>query len=398
MMRTRAHWLHFLLAFLFVTLLVACGGEAEEGTAEVLESPDHLHHTAWLVTAYQDSSGELVDVLDGTEITASFSQERADGGTTYGFTGCNDYHGDYNTSPENNVWPGINLDLDTQNTCSDEIMEQGQAFITAFINSRQWQIDGLEMIFTKTEYDAETESNVDVTTVAFEYTGEAEAFSREEEAFVIPEDGLEFTYTFDDDDEDWITGFADLPADYDPAIYELDSEWTELPDDLSGHGIYMQGHNRSDDLFMFLKHEVDGLEPGATYQATFRLILASNIPEGLSGIGGSPGESVYVKVGATTEEPLIVEDAAGWLRMNIDKGNQASEGEDMINIGDMANPNLTPSSAGSYELMEQNSAGREFEVTADEDGVVWFIAGTDSGFEGLTVVYYDTITVVLEEE
>jgi hypothetical protein len=48
--------------------------------------------------------------------------------------------------------------------------------------------------------------------------------------------------------------------------------------------------------------------------------------------------------------------------------------------------------------MEQNSAGREFEVTADEDGVVWFIAGTDSGFEGLTVVYYDTITVVLEEE
>jgi heat shock protein HslJ len=397
-MKARKSLQKIMLIFLFIALFAACGGETEEETAEDLEPPDHLHDTAWLVTAYQNSEGELVDVLDGTEITASFSQERADGGTTYGFTGCNDYHGDYNTSPENNVWPGINLDLDTQNTCSDEIMEQGQAFITAFINSRQWQIDGLEMIFTKTEYDAETESNVDVTTVAFEYTGEAEAFSREEEAFVIPEDGLEFTYTFDDDDEDWITGFADLPADYDPAIYELDSEWTELPDDLSGHGIYMQGHNRSDDLFMFLKHEVDGLEPGATYQATFRLILASNIPEGLSGIGGSPGESVYVKVGATTEEPLIVEDAAGWLRMNIDKGNQASEGEDMINIGDMANPNLTPSSAGSYELMEQNSAGREFEVTADEDGVVWFIAGTDSGFEGLTVVYYDTITVVLEEE
>jgi hypothetical protein len=33
---------------------------------------------------------------------------------------------------------------------------------------------------------------------------------------------------------------------------------------------------------------------------------------------------------------------------------------------------------------------------ADEDGVLWFIAGTDSGFEGLTKVYYDAITVVLE--
>jgi heat shock protein HslJ len=398
MKKPRTHRLQFIIFFLVIALLAACGSEAEEEAAEELEPPDHLHDTAWLVTAYQNSEGELVDVLEGTEITASFSQERADGGTTYGFTGCNDYHGTYNVSPENNVWPGIDLELDSQNTCSDEVMEQGQAFITAFINSRQWQIDGLEMVFTKTEYNAKTESEQDVILVAFGYTGEAEEFVREADEFVIPEDGLEFSFAFDDDDEGWVTGFADLPADYDPAIYELDSEWTELPDDLGGHGIYMQGHNRSDDLFMFLKREVDGLEPGTTYRATFRLILASNVPEGLSGIGGSPGESVYVKVGATTEEPLIVEDADRWLRMNIDKGNQASEGEDMINIGDMANPNLTPDTAGSYELMEQNSAGRLFEVTADEDGVVWFIAGTDSGFEGLTTVYYDAIAVVLEEK
>ncbi len=394
----RSSWLQLILAFLFVALLAACGGETEEEAAGDLEPPEHLHDTAWLVTAYQNSEGELVDVLEGTEITANFSQETIDGGTTYGFTGCNDYQGDYSVSPENNVWPGIDLTLTTQNTCSDEIMEQGQAFISAFINSRQWQLNGLEMVFTKTEYDAETESNVDVTTVAFDYTGEAEEFSREEEEFVIPEDGLEFTYTFDDDDEEWITGFADLPVDSDEAFYQLDSEWTELPDNLGGFGIYMQGDNHSDDLFMFLKRRVDGLEPGATYRATFRLILASNVPEGLTGIGGSPGESVYVKVGATTNEPLIVEESDGWLRMNIDKGNQASEGEDMINIGDMANPNLTPDSAGAYELMEQNSAGREFEVTADEDGVLWLIAGTDSGFEGLTTLYYDTITVVLEEK
>ena len=276
-------------------------------------------------------------------------------------------------------------------------MEQEQEFITAFIFSRQWQIDELEMIFTKTEYDAESETNQDVILVTYDYTGEAEALEKEEE-LVILEDGLEFTYTFADDDEEWNADFADLPADYDEALYELDSEWRELPDDLAGHGIYIQGHNRSDDLFMFLKREIGGLAPGAPYQATFRLVLASNIPPGLAGIGGSPGESVYIKVGATSGEPLIVEDASGWLRMNIDKGNQAREGEDMINIGDMANPNLTQAMAGSYELMEQNSAGRDFGVTADEDGVLWFIVGTDSGFEGLTSLYYDRITVVLEEE
>jgi len=29
----------------------------------------------------------------------------------------------------------------------------------------------------------------------------------------------QFTYTFNEDQEDWITGFADLPADFDPALH-----------------------------------------------------------------------------------------------------------------------------------------------------------------------------------
>jgi hypothetical protein len=89
-----------------------------------LVPPEHLHDSAWLVTGYENRVGELINVLDGTEITASFSQEKIDGGTVYGFTGCNAYERDYNTSPENKVWPGIDLELISQNTCSDEIMEQ----------------------------------------------------------------------------------------------------------------------------------------------------------------------------------------------------------------------------------------------------------------------------------
>jgi heat shock protein HslJ len=378
-----------VILILSLVMLAACRGDSEEEAAE-LEPPSGIHDTSWIVTAYEDRNRELVDVLDGTEITASFSQEKADGGTVYGFTGCNDYVGDYSVSGDN-VWPGIDLVLTTQNTCTEPagIMEQEEDFIRAFVFSRKWEINELEMLFT--------EANEDVTLVTFSYTGEAAEYVREEE-FVVPADGVQFTYTFEEDEEEWIAGFADLPADYDPGIYELDSDWRELPDDLGGHGIYMQGHNRSDDLFMFLKRQVDGLDPGAAYQATFRLVLANNVPEGMSGIGGSPGESVFVKVGATTVEPDIEEDADGWLRMNIDKGNQAQEGQDMINIGDLANPNIAPETAGAYELMGQNSSGRDFEVTADENGVVWFIVGTDSGFEGLTTLYYDTISVVLEQK
>ena len=369
-------------------LFVACTSGTEEPEQD-LESPTTVHDTSWNVTSFDDGAGNMIEVLEGTEITAQFAKERIDGGTVYGSTGCNEYHGVYNTSPEDNIWAGIDLVLTTQNTCNEPagVMEQEQQYITALIYSRKWAINNNEMTFK------ESADGKDL--VLFNYTGVAEPFVQEEVEFVIPESGIEFTYTFNNNEEGWIADFADLPVERDDAIYELDSEWREMPDDLEGYGIYIQGHNRSDDLFMYLKREVDGLEPGATYEATFKLDIASNVPEGLSGIGGSPGESVYIKAGATTIEPVNVEDAEGWWRMNIDKGNQATEGEDMINIGTMGNPNLTPDTAGAYELMTVDSINQAFEVTANENGTLWFIVGTDSGFEGLTTLYYDTITVVL---
>jgi hypothetical protein len=79
--------------------------------------------------------------------------------------------------------------------------------------------------------------------------------------------------------------------------------------------------------------------------------------------------------------------------MNIDKGNQASEGEDMINLDTLANPNidLDTFTGEEYTLMTLTSEGRSFEVVSDDQGKVWLIAGTDSGFEGPTGVYYSRI-------
>ena len=197
----------------------------------------------------------------------------------------------------------------------------------------------------------------------------------------------EFTYAFEDGEQGWIAGFADLPADADPKFYELDSSWEPLPSPLEGHGIYVQGHNHSDDLFMFVKKQVEGLEPDTAYQATFAIDLATNVPEGLVGIGGSPGDSVYVKAGATTVEPEVVEDAHCILRMNIDKGQQSNGGEDMIVLGNIAYTPESSEDAGQWQIKPLDSAGQPFSVTSDGDGNVWPIVGTDSGFEGLTAVY-----------
>ena len=206
---------------------------------------------------------------------------------------------------------------------------------------------------------------------------------------------LTYDFDFEDDEEGWVAGFADLPADYDNESYKLDSEYRELPLALEGHGIYIQGFNRSDDLFMYLKNRVEGLNPGTTYQVIFQIDLATSVPEGLVGVGGSPGESVYVKAGAVQYEPLTVSDEQNYLRMNIDKGNQASEGVDMINLGHIAHPDLEGVSLLKYQIKSLDSEDRNFEVTANDDGTLWFIVGTDSGFESITAIYYDRITIIL---
>ena len=201
----------------------------------------------------------------------------------------------------------------------------------------------------------------------------------------------ELTFSFENDSQGWLAGFADLPADFDQSTFELDSGHRPLPPGLEGSGMYLQGHNRSDDLFMFLSRQVEGLRPETAYAVTVSIDLATNVPAGLMGIGGSPGESVYVKAGASAVEPLVVEDNAGYLRMNIDKGNQATEGEVMFNLGNVAHPEVT---GDEYKIKTLHNQGRSFEVVSDSEGRIWLIVGTDSGFEGLSTFYYATITYI----
>ena len=206
------------------------------------------------------------------------------------------------------------------------------------------------------------------------------------------QDGSEGEFSFDSDAEGWMVGFADLPIDYDQSIYELDHDHRPLPDGLEGRGIYVQGHNRSDDLFMFLKRRIDGLRPNTAYAVSMSIDLATNVSAGLIGIGGSPGESVFVKAGASTAEPVAEEDSNQYFRMNIDKGNQARGGESMVVLGNVAHPDVANR---EYRIKTLDNADMPLSVATDGEGRVWLIVGTDSGFEGLTRLYYARISYTL---
>ena len=210
----------------------------------------------------------------------------------------------------------------------------------------------------------------------------------------LAQDGVEadFSFNFEGDAEGWIVEFADLLVNHDQSIYELDHGHRSLPDGLEGSGIYVQGHNRSDDLFIFLKRQVGGLRPNAAYAVSVSIDLAPNVPAASVGIGGSPGESVFVKAGASTVEPVAEEGRNRYLRMNIDKGNQANGGEDMIVLGNVAHGEVVNR---EYRIKTLDNMDLPLSIETDGEGRVWLIVGTDSGFEGLSAFYYTRISYTL---
>lgn len=219
-----------------------------------------------------------------------------------------------------------------------------------------------------------------------------------------------FHFTFDEDLEGWTIGFADYPSGTSQAeqqaideFYELNGGHAHLPQPLdTGDGaVLVTGNNHSDDLFMFLKRRVGGLVPDTTYQLELRVVFATDVPRGCAGIGGSPGDSVFVKGGAIDFEPSrVVDDASGqevWV-MDIDKGQQANGGSEAQVLGDFANSKDCDSSDFSYELKElSNLELPAFNITTDGNGDAWLLVGTDSGFEGTTTIYYTEIEAIFVE-
>jgi hypothetical protein len=204
-------------------------------------------------------------------------------------------------------------------------------------------------------------------------------------------EGIVFSFDFSNEIHGWVGGFADYPQGEED-FFELIFDHRELPENLdpSRKALFLSGNNHSDDLFMFLKRQITGLEPGTAYLVDFEIEIASEAGKDCSGIGGSP--AITLKAGASIIEPIAEPDDTGFLMMNIDKGNQIEGGEDAQVLGDIGVDTDCANPVFQIKKIESDP-GSLFEVTTDETGSVWLIVGTDSGFEGTTNLFYTEIKV-----
>ncbi|WP_091216477.1 copper amine oxidase N-terminal domain-containing protein [Paenibacillus sp. BC26] len=203
---------------------------------------------------------------------------------------------------------------------------------------------------------------------------------------------IDFNYQFNKDMEGWKGGFADMPVDYDKEIYELDYAHKLLPIDKNAdnYGLKLSGHNRSDDLFMYLSKGINGFKPNTSYNVNLKFAMYTDAGGGMIGIGGSPAESLFIKAGILANEPAAVKTTtpgSEYYRMNVDIGSQGTGGKDVKVIGNAAKPDAAKE---GYQRVEFTYSAK---VTANDKGEVYILIGADSGYEGLSTLYFDDIKV-----
>lgn len=198
-------------------------------------------------------------------------------------------------------------------------------------------------------------------------------------------------FDFSEGDQHFSHDFADYPAN-NAEIFQFAGGISALPTPFAGTGYQLSSRNASDDVFMYLARRIDGLAPNARYEVGIKATLLSNAGTDCVGIGGAPGESVYVKFGASQLEPAGIVGEDGYVVFTLDKGNQSQDGRDLKLVGDIATNVNCDGTSYERKTLEKDT----LLVTANQWGQVWVTLGTDSGFEGTTELYFEEIQIDLK--
>lgn len=212
---------------------------------------------------------------------------------------------------------------------------------------------------------------------------------------------VELNYSFNSGDDGWDAGLANFLLDEED-LYGFNVEQTTAPFDEEEGVLVLSASNPNDDLFMYASKQITGLDPNTQYSVNYRIELASVMDTTGTGtdtlvvdttdIGTAVSDSVYIKAGAASEEPVTDADDLDFLQLvGIDVGEPGEDGNDLIVIG------AVPADSSEEDAMLHSiSTDTPVMVETNDDGELWLIIGVES-FASATEIYINSIEVEIEK-
>lgn len=194
----------------------------------------------------------------------------------------------------------------------------------------------------------------------------------------------------------WSAFFTEYPEG-EHEFYELTSGIKNLPEplDQSKKAFMLSGNNHSDALQMWLVKQLSGLAPDTKYLVETEVELASKYFDGSVGIGGSPGNSVHLVSKFATNGYTIEKgkSAGDNLKLVLNKVENTPESVLEYELGDVA----ILGDQYVYKLISRKKSSGTSVIQSDNDGKLFAIVGTWSGFEGISTLYYTRIKITLTQ-
>lgn len=197
-----------------------------------------------------------------------------------------------------------------------------------------------------------------------------------------------------------LSGWQPFFAEYrkgEEAFYELTFEQRGLPAplDQSVKSLLIRGNNHSDDLFSAIVKKVDGLIPNQLYKVIADFRFASNVVIGQGGIGGDPNLAIGVGVLNFAPRLEYTDESEIW-RMNFTSRLQSQLSNEFIKVaGNIGVSELIDNQLPPFTLVERNNKDNPVIMNASSSGEIWIMIATDSGFEGITNLYYTNVQLTI---
>ncbi|NOT93872.1 hypothetical protein [Ferruginibacter sp.] len=204
----------------------------------------------------------------------------------------------------------------------------------------------------------------------------------------------EFHFDFAQGVEGWQSFFSDYPVGSENS-YQLEFSHSFLPAPLNGtiRAVKISGNNHSDDLLSFIVRKFENLKPNTDYSVNFNIEFASNATSNGVGIGGSP--DLEIGVGGLSYIPQN-NISQGYYRPNFISRLQSHESNDVLKSAGRIG--VSTNFPTPFMLVNRNNFSNPVLLKTNNNGELWLMIGTDSGFEGTTSLYYKSIGITLKKE